>query len=161
MKVENVIEKIYDPGRLTEAWQKVKINAGAAGVDHMTIKDFQRRGKDLGPLISGKLKEGKYRFKPAKRIYIEKQGTTKMRPLGIPTVMDRVVGQSIHLALEEIFDHDFSDSTYGYRRGKSQHMAIRHVLKIVNEVRIPDESCHLFRCKPATHSGLNLPGIPV
>ncbi len=127
MKVENVILKIYDPRRLAEAWQKVKTNAGAAGVDHMSIKDFQRRGKELGPLISRKLKEGNYRFKPANRVFIKKQDSNKMRPLGIPTIMDRIVGQSINLALEEIFDHEFSDSNFGYRRGKSQHMAIRHV----------------------------------
>ena len=133
MKVTNVMERVYDPKRLSEAWRQVKRNAGAAGIDKMTVDEFQKRGVELGPLVSRQLKEGTYRFKPAKRVYIPKPGTTKKRPLGIPVVMDRIVSQSVNLAFEEIFAPDFTESNFGFRRGKSQHMAIMHVQKTVKE----------------------------
>ena len=130
------MERVYDPKRLTEAWQQVKRNAGAAGIDKMTVDEFLKRGKELGPIVSSKLKEGTYRFKPAKRVYIPKPGTTKMRPLGIPVVMDRIVSQSVNLVFEEIFAPDFTESNFGFRRGKSQHMAIKHVREMVKSGRI-------------------------
>jgi RNA-directed DNA polymerase len=133
MKVTNVMERVYDPKRLQEAWQQVKRNAGAAGIDEMAVDEFLKRGRELGPLISQRLKEGTYRFKPAKRVYIPKPGSNKMRPLGIPVVMDRIVSQSINLVFEEIFAPDFTESNFGFRRGKSQHMAIEHVRGIVKE----------------------------
>jgi len=88
MKVTNVMERVYDPKRLSEAWRQVKRNAGAAGIDKMTVDEFQKRGAELGPLVSRQLKEGTSRFKPAKRVYIPKPCTTKKRPLGIPVVMN-------------------------------------------------------------------------
>ena len=133
MKYENVIERIYEPGRLLDAWQRVRRNAGAAGVDEMSVQDFERRKPELMKLIYEKLKSGVYRFKPARRVMIPKEGSTKLRKLGIPGVMDRVVAASIKEEFEEIFAPEFSESNYGFMRGKSQHQAIRHVQKIVNE----------------------------
>lgn len=133
VKIENVMERVYDPKRLQEAWQRVKSNAGAAGIDRMTVKMFQERGKELGPKIRERLTEGTYRFKPAKRVYIPKPGTARMRALGIPVIMDRIVSQSVNLAFEEIFAPDFTESNFGFRRGKSQHMAIKHVREIVKQ----------------------------
>ena len=85
-KVENVLEKIYEPRRLIEAWQQVRSNAGAAGVDRMSVKDFEERKEELMPIIRNKLMDGSYRFKPARRVEIPKPGTSKTRKLGIPTV---------------------------------------------------------------------------
>jgi RNA-directed DNA polymerase len=133
VKHEKVLERVYHPGRLRAAWQQVKENAGAAGIDRMTVEEFERRADDLLKLIHEKLKALTYRFKPARRALIPKQGTSKMRKLGIPVVMDRVVGQSINLVFAEIFDPEFTDSNFGFRRGKSQHQAIRHVQGIVSE----------------------------
>ena len=133
MKHEEVMERVYDPGRLHEAWQRIKKNAGAAGIDKMTVEEFARREEELLGMIHEKLTSGRYRFKPARRVLIPKEGTSKMRKLGIPVVMDRIVSQSVNMVFEEIFDPDFTESNFGFRKEKSQHMAIRHVQEIVKE----------------------------
>ncbi len=135
MKVTDVLAKVYEPGRLQRAWQRVQQNAGAAGIDRMTVEEFTHREETLLALIHDKLKSGRYRFKPARRVEIPKRGTSETRKLGIPVVMDRVVGVSMHSVLEELFDTDFTASNFGFRRGRSQHQAIRHLQRLVNEGR--------------------------
>ena len=133
-KVENVLERVYDPGRLALAWKQVRKNAGAAGIDKMTVENFAEREGEYLNLIHGKLKAGHYRFKPARRVLIAKDGSSsKTRKLGIPVVMDRIVSQSLNLVFMEIFDRDFSDSNFGFRRGRSQHGAIGYVRAIALE----------------------------
>ena len=102
MKVTDVLVKVLEPGRLQTAWQQVRTNAGAAGIDQMTVEEFAQREEPLLALIHDKLKSGNYRFQPARRVLIPKQGTSRMRKLGIPVVMDRIVGASMHSILEEI-----------------------------------------------------------
>ena len=133
MKHKKVMERVYNPGRLRMAWQQIKKNAGAAGIDRMTVEEFERREDELLKLIHEKLKAGTYRFKPARRVLIPKEGTSKKRKLGIPVVMDRIVAQSINLVFEAIFDPSFTESNFGFRRGRSQRRAIRHVQGIVLE----------------------------
>ena len=133
MKHAKVLERVYDPSRLQTAWRQVKQNAGAAGIDQMTVEAFERRKDELLAVIHEKLKAGNYRFKPARRVLIPKEGSAKMRKLGIPVVMDRVVSQSTNLVFQEIFEPDFSRSNYGFRRGHSQRQAIYHVQMIVKE----------------------------
>ncbi len=133
MKHKNVLERVYNPGRLRMAWQQVRKNAGAAGIDKMTVEAFELREDELLKLIHEKLKAGIYRFKPARRTLIPKEGSNKKRKLGIPVVMDRIVSQSMNLVLEGVFDPVFTASNFGFRRGKSQHRAIKHVQSIVLE----------------------------
>jgi len=134
VKYRKVLERVYNPWRLRLAWQQVRRNAGAAGIDRMTVEEFERREEELLKLIHEKLKAGTYRFKPARRALIPKEGSTcRKRKLGIPVVMDRVVAQSMNLVFEEIFDPDFTESNFGFRRGKSQHRAIKHVQGMVWE----------------------------
>jgi len=128
-----VLERVYEPRRLRKAWQQVRQNAGAAGIDQMTVEAFEQRKDELLTLIHEKLKAGIYRFKPARRSLIPKEGDSKIRKLGIPVVMDRVVSQSVNLVFQEIFDPDFTKSNYGFRRGHSQRQAIYHVQMIVKE----------------------------
>jgi len=135
MKVIEVLVKVFEPGRLQAAWQQVRKNAGAAGIDQMTVEEFAQREEQLLALIHDKLKSGSYRFQPARRVLIPKEGTSRMRKLGIPVVMDRIVGTSMHSVLEEVFDPDFTASNFGFRRGRSQHQAIRHVQRLVKEGR--------------------------
>jgi len=135
MKETDVLVKVYEPGRLQMAWQQVKKNAGAAGVDRMTVAEFEQREEHLLTLIHDKLKSRRYRFQPARRVLIPKPGTSKTRKLGIPVVMDRIVGTSMHYVLEEIFDPQFTDSNFGFRWGRSQHQAIRHLQRLVNDGR--------------------------
>ena len=132
-KEENVLEKVYEPRRLIEAWQQVKSNAGAAGIDRMSVKEFEERKGELMPIIRNKLIDGTYRSKPVRRVEISKPGTTKKRKLGIPVVMDRIVSTSIQRVFEQIFDGDFTSSNYGFRRERSQHQAIGYVKKKVEE----------------------------
>jgi len=133
VKHEKVMERVYEPGRLRRAWQQVRKNAGAAGIDKMTVEDFERREDDLLELIHEKLKEGIYRFKPARRALIPKEGSSRKRKLGIPVVMDRIVSLSICRVFEDIFCPEFTRSNFGFLRGKSQHQAIGHVRGIVVE----------------------------
>ena len=135
MKVKEVLVKVYDPGRLQMAWQQVKKNAGAAGIDQMTVEECAQREEQLLALIHDKLKSGNYRFQPARRVLIPKEGTSKKRKLGIPVVIDRIVGTSMHSVLEEIFDPDFTTSNFGFRWGRSQHQAIRQLQRLVKEGR--------------------------
>ena len=110
MKVREVLVKVFEPGRLRMAWQQVRANAGAAGIDQMTVAEFAQREDELLALIHDKLASGSYRFQPARRVEIPKPGTSKTRKLGIPVVMDRIVGTSMHNVLEERFDADFVES---------------------------------------------------
>jgi RNA-directed DNA polymerase len=110
-------------------------NAGAAGIDRMTVAEFAQREEPFLALIHDKLTSGSYRFQPARRVLIPKEGTSGMRKLGIPVVMDRVVGASMHSVLEELFDLEFTASNFGFRRRRSQHQAIRHLQSLVKEGR--------------------------
>jgi len=131
VKHKRILERVYNPWRLRQAWQRVKKNAGAAGIDEMTVEGFELRKEELIGLIHEKLKAGTYRFKPARRVLISKEGTSKKRKLGIPVVMDRIVAQSTNLVLEEIFGPEFTESNFGFRRGMSQHQAIKYVQSVV------------------------------
>lgn len=133
MKQEEVIERVYELRRLRWAWQQIRRNAGAAGIDGMTVEAFKRKEEALLQSIHEKLKSGTYRFRPARRVLIPKEGTSKKRKLGIPIVMDRIVSQSMNLVFEEIFDPDFTASSFGFRRGRSQHQAIGHVRELVEQ----------------------------
>ncbi len=81
MKAKQVLAKVYEPGRLQMAWQQVKRNAGAAGIDRMTVEEFTQREEVLLALIHDKLKSVSYRFKPARRVLIPKEGSSKKRKL--------------------------------------------------------------------------------
>jgi group II intron reverse transcriptase/maturase len=131
VKIERVMERVYDRGRLHRAWEAVKRNDGAAGIDHMTVEAFAGRAEEYLGLIHEKLRAGTYRFLPVRRVEIPKPGSTKTRKLGIPVVMDRIVSQSLHTVLEELYDGDFTASNFGFRRGKSQQQAIWHMRQAV------------------------------
>ena len=133
VKREKVLERVYEWGRLRLAWKQVERNAGAAGIDEMTVGAFREREEEFLREIQGKVQAGIYRFQPVRRVLIEKEGAEKKRKLGIPTVMDRIVSQSIHLVLGGIFDSMFTGSNFGFRRGKSQHGAIKHARQAVRE----------------------------
>jgi RNA-directed DNA polymerase len=117
-------DRIYRDDVLWEAWERVRKNGGAAGIDGETIEAIEQTGatKWLGELAA-QLREGKYRPRPVRRCYIPKSDG-KQRPLGIPTVRDRVVQAATKLVIEPIFEADFVAHSYGFRPGKSAQQAM-------------------------------------
>jgi RNA-directed DNA polymerase len=126
-KAHSLIGQVYDRRNLWRAWERVKENKGAGGVDGVTIARFEKdRDRYLG-VLHRRLKEGRYRPRPVRRVEIGKPGTTKKRPLGIPTVIDRVCQQALVQVLEPIFEPTFREESFGYRPGRSAHMAMRRI----------------------------------
>lgn len=113
------------------AWKQVRVNAGAPGVDGITVGEFLSYAKANWEGIKPALLEGTYRPSPVKRVEIPKDsGGT--RNLGIPTVMDRVIQQAISQVLTPVFDPHFSDSSFGFRPNRSAHQAVKKVLKDIH-----------------------------
>ncbi len=125
-------DKVYREDIVLRAWGEVQANGGAAGVDGQTIKDVERRGVEgfLEGLVT-ELREGRYRPRPVRRVLIPK-ADGKQRPLGIPTVRDRVVQAAAKEVLEPIFEAGFRDSSYGFRPKRSAHQAVEQVRQGVN-----------------------------
>ena len=118
-----MIEEILEPENLAAAWQRVKANKGAPGIDGMTIEDFPAFAREHWPRIATAIREGNYRPAPVRRVWIPKPDGSK-RPLGIPTVLDRVIQQAVAQVLGPLFEAGFSEHSHGYRPGRSAHQAV-------------------------------------
>nr|WP_282754960.1 reverse transcriptase domain-containing protein [Desulfuromonas thiophila] len=118
--------RILSRENLQASWKRVRANKGAPGVDGITIADFSERFRPLWADIRASLATGTYQPKPVLRVEIPKP-TGGVRPLGIPTVLDRLIQQSIAQMLTPIFDPEFSASSFGFRPGRSAHQAVRQV----------------------------------
>lgn len=117
------IETLYD------SWKRVKKNKGGAGIDEINFKDIENSDGGVNKFLEDlmkDLKEKKYKPKAVKRVYIPK-ADGKKRPLGIPTIRDRVVQQSVLLIIEPIFEADFLDSSYGFRPNRNAHDAVKKI----------------------------------
>ena len=129
---DHLLEWILSRENMRKAWKRVKANKGAAGVDHMTIADFPAFCRENWDCIRASLREGIYQPLPVKRVEIPKpSGGT--RPLGIPTVTDRLIQQAVAQVLMPIFDPDFSDFSFGFRPGRSAHDAVRKVREYIRQ----------------------------
>ena len=119
---------VMDKDTLYAAWCKVQRNGGAPGVDGISIEQIIRNNgvHNLLEQIGEELRSRTYKPQPVKRVYIPK-ANGKMRPLGIPTVKDRVVQMAVLLVLEPIFEADFEECSYGFRPGRSAHMALEEI----------------------------------
>jgi RNA-directed DNA polymerase len=123
----SLIDKVHPERTLRAAFSQVAANQGAAGVDHVTITMFETHlDEDLGRL-SELLRNGTYRPQAIRRHYIPKPGTQEKRPLGIPTVRDRVVQTALRMVLEPIFEHEFAEHSYGFRPGRGCKDGLRRV----------------------------------
>lgn len=129
----SLIDKVYAASNLRAAFTRVKANRGAAGVDHQTIGMFESRlDENLGHLATS-LRTGSYRPSAIRRVYIPKPGTTDRRPLGIPTVRDRVVQAAVRHVLEPIFERDFAAHSYGFRPKRGCKDALRRVNRLLRQ----------------------------
>ncbi len=125
-------DKMFRPDFLERALEQVIVNRGSPGVDNERIGDILARGKDtVLRELHEQLKTGKYRPRKVKRIYIPKSDG-KERPLGIPTVRDRVVQTAMKRLLEPIFEADFLDCSYGFRPNRCTHDALEEIRKTMN-----------------------------
>jgi RNA-directed DNA polymerase len=128
----SLIDKVYRQQTLKAAWHKVKGNAGAAGVDGQSVKQFGWRAESYLAELEQALKAEEYQPEPIKRVEIPKAGG-KMRPLGIPAVKDRIVQTALKLVIEPIFEREFEESSYGFRPQRSAKDALREVDELIRQ----------------------------
>jgi RNA-directed DNA polymerase len=121
-----LLEQIVTRENLLRAWQRVKANKGAAGCDEVSVLDFPAFARAHWPMIKSQLVEGTYRPHPVRRVWIPKDNGDE-RPLGIPTVADRVIQQAIAQVIGPMFESQFSDYSYGFRPGRNAQQAVRQV----------------------------------
>jgi len=123
---------VYAPANLGAAWKRVLSNRGAAGVDHQSVEAFKRHAEKYLGELHQELREGRYRPSAVRRQWIPKSGTSQKRPLGIPTVRDRIVQSALRHVLEPIWEAKFADQSYGFRPGRSCKDALRRVDELLH-----------------------------
>jgi RNA-directed DNA polymerase len=120
-------DRIFRPDILWRAWEEVRRNGGSAGVDGVTIEEVEREGvEQFLYQIEQDLKAGKYRPQSVRRVYIPKPDG-RQRPIGIPSVRDRVVQQACKIVIEPVFEANFQDNSYGFRPKRSAQQAVKVV----------------------------------
>jgi len=137
-----MMEQVLERENLLKAWQRVKSNAGAPGIDGMSVDAFPEFCKEHWPRIRSALMAGTYRPAPVRRVFIPKPDGTQ-RPLGVPTVLDRLIQQALAQVLSPRFEGGFSDHSYGFREGRNAHQAVRHVETCWKEKRRHAVDCDL------------------
>jgi RNA-directed DNA polymerase len=123
----SLIDKVYRPENLLSAFARVKANKGAAGVDHQTIEMFEQHLEANLERLVTELRNGSYRPQALRREWIAKLGSSEKRPLGIPTVRDRVVQTAMRAVMEPIFERIFAAQSYGFRPERGCKDALRRV----------------------------------
>lgn len=131
----SLMDKVYARGTLETAWQRVRANAGASGVDRMSVEIFAAQAQRYLTEMSQALREGAYEPQAVRRVNIPKAGGGQ-RPLGIPTVKDRVVQAALKSVLEPIFEREFLDSSYGFRPQRGCKDALREVQRHLDAGRV-------------------------
>lgn len=133
---EHLMERVMREENLRAAYQTVKANKGAPGIDHMTTEELGEHLKKYWPRVKDKILSNQYKPAPVRAVEIPKpNGGT--RELGIPTVLDRFIQQALHQELDRLLDPKFSEHSYGFRRGRSAHDAVRAARSyVVEEERV-------------------------
>ncbi len=123
----SLIDKVWSDRNLRAAFARVKANRGSAGVDHVTVASFEAHLDANLARLHRSLRDGTYRPQAIRRVWIPKPGRREKRPLGIPTVRDRVVQTALRNALEPIFERNFAEHSYGFRPRRGAKDALRRV----------------------------------
>jgi RNA-directed DNA polymerase len=131
-KWHTLIDKVFKPLNLYSSARKVLANKGAAGVDDQTVEQFNAQRQEELTGLHDQLRGDTYRPAVVRRTWIPKAGSREKRPLGIPTVRDRVVQTALVHVIEPIFDTTFHDHSFGFRRGRSCHDALRRVEELLD-----------------------------
>jgi len=129
----SLMDKVYAPANLAAAWKRVRSNRGAAGVDGQSVARFERDAQKYLEELHRELRDGTYRPSAVRRHYIPKPGTAKKRPLGIPTIRDRIVQTALRHVLEPIWEVKFADQSYGFRPGRGCKDALRRVQTLLRQ----------------------------
>jgi group II intron reverse transcriptase/maturase len=129
----NLLELILRRDNLNKAYKKVKSNKGAGGIDGMQVDELLSFLKENQEELIQKIRRGKYKPNPVRRVEIPKEEKGKVRKLGIPTVVDRVIQQAIAQELTPIYECQFSDNSFGFRPNRSQQDALKRCKKYVDE----------------------------
>jgi RNA-directed DNA polymerase len=129
----SLIDKVYATANLEAAFTKVAANGGAAGVDRVTVEEFDRRREANLEKLQRQLQDGSYRPQSVRRVWIPKPGGQERRPLGIPTVRDRTAQAAIRHVIEPIFERDFAAHSYGFRPGRGCKDALRRVDELLKQ----------------------------
>jgi len=128
----SLIDKVIRPSTLEAAWQRVAANKGAAGVDGQSVERFAHQSDRYLAELQARLADGSYRPEPVKRVEIPK-ADGKTRPLGIPTVQDRIVQTALKMVIEPIFEVQFRPGSYGFRPGRGCKDALREVDRLLKD----------------------------
>jgi group II intron reverse transcriptase/maturase len=129
---EHLMEQILDPANIKAAVRKVKSNQGAPGIDGISVQALDAHLEQVWQGAQAQMMEGRYRPNPVRRVMIPKPGGGE-RMLGIPTVLDRVIQQAILQILSPIIDPTFSESSYGFRPGRSAHDAVKAAKRCIED----------------------------
>lgn len=133
-KVHSLVDKVYQRTNLKIAWERVKANRGAGGVDGVTVEEFEKDLEANLERLHQELREGRYQAQPVRRLEIPKRGDPgKTRPLGIPSVYDRVCQQGLVNRIEPIFEEVFDASSFGYRKGRQTRDALKKIWHEIEE----------------------------
>lgn len=131
-KWHTLMDKVYALPNLYAAWAQVRANDGAAGVDHVTIEHYERELDANLNQLAAQLRNGSYVPQAVRRVWIPKPGTGEERPLGIPTVRDRIVQTALRNVIEPIFEVGFAAQSYGFRPGRGCQDALRRVEQLLD-----------------------------
>ena len=132
-QTENLMEQILHKDNLNKAYKKVKSNRGAGGVDGMSVDELLGFLKNNQKQLIQKIKDGKYKPNPVRRVEIPKEAKGEFRKLGVPTVVDRVFQQAITQVLSPIFEKQFSENSFGFRPNRGAHDALKQCQTNVND----------------------------
>ena len=130
---DNLLDTILRNDNMNAAYKRVKANKGAGGIDGMQVDELLPYLREHGDELREQIRNGKYKPNPVRRVEIPKEEKGKVRKLGVPTVVDRVVQQAIAQELTPIYEKQFSDNSFGFRPGRGQHDALRRCMQYINE----------------------------